>query len=273
MVLIGAPLISICLLSLVVLATCVCHRYNHHAKYLRNQFVKVILGDSNQFLRHTFSEPLVEDVNNHDETDSERHGSRRLMRRRTIAYHYITFGLGGITLIYVVVIWWYVLVEQVAVNKCVIGADCFEQANSRVTLTVTRVNDCSNYSLPDGMVLWCYKAGFYFLDACAKAGGILAIVSITFKLYFLTLISCAKGQKRCFYFAGAITGCIAMLLAVGCFLLWFLLPSNSHLLGELSGTSAVQIVPLFLVAALIPIATCLSAEVHSVSQTEYEELP
>lgn len=198
------------------------------------------------------------------------------MLRRTRIYHGITFLICGSTLLYIALVWCCVLVEQITVNQCITGADCFilEQTNFKPTLNVPpRVNDCSKYSLPDGMVLWCYKAGFYFSDACAKAGGMLAIASITFKLYFQTLITCSKGQKKYFYLTGTIAGCIAVLLTVGCILLSLLLPSNSYVYSVISGTNALQVMFLLFVALLMPIATCLSAQVHSSSQTEYEELP
>lgn len=65
------PEISAVLLCFVGIATCVCYHRNRHAKYLRNELIKVILGD--QFLKcRTFSESPIEDVNNRGESDSEK---------------------------------------------------------------------------------------------------------------------------------------------------------------------------------------------------------
>lgn len=233
------------ILSLVGLGKC---------KYLRKEVESVILGD--QFLKHM---PPMEDT-----------------RRRRVMCSHPSFLLAGSVLWWIVAMWWVTLVEQITVNKCVTGADCFitERPNYKFELiNPDRVTNCSNYSLTDGMII-CYKAGFYFFDACAKAGGALAIVSTVVKLYIPTIIACAKGQKMCFYIAGVITGCVAVLLIVAYVLLMLILPPNSRsdLLTLISGTSLMQHVPLLLAILSMSIATCtMSAQYHS--RSEYKELP
>ena len=259
----AVPEIAIFLVITVILPLAVrpAKRYRHNsAEYLGNEVVKVILGDL--FLNHMSP---VESTNNHDEPDPERVFKRHMCR-------HLPFFFATAVLWWIVAIWWILLVEQITVDNCVTGADCFMIEQSKLKFNPDRIINCSNYSYTDGMMLICYKAGFYFLDACAKAGGALAIVSTTVKLYIPTIIACAKGQKKYFCIAGLITGCTGVLLYVAYILLPYLLSPNSNLLTLISGTNGVQLLPFLFAVILISIVTCtLSAQYRD--HPEYEELP
>lgn len=271
-VLVYVPAISICLLAIAPLPLALtgwlakCYRHtdrDNDAESMRNEIVKIVLGD--QYLKHI----KPKDTNSCDPEEQRR------MLRGHHKYSCFGFFLAAAVLCLIVVVWWILLVEQVTVGKCVTGADCFVTKRYKtVDFYPDRVINCSNYNHTDSTeMLICYKAGFYFFEACSKAGGVLAIVSTTVKIYIPAIIACAKGRKKCYYIAGLITGCVGVFSFIAVILLMFLLPPDSDYLSLVMGTASLQLFPIFISVVLMSVITCTMPWPKSQYHPDYEELP
>ena len=206
---------------------------------VRSEIVKVILGD--QFLEHTTTaEP---------DDDPESHG-RRTQCRIFVAY------ISAVTVLALTAgIWWISLVEQISVGICVKDADCFMVDWRAIKFKIPdRVINCSNINQTNDFVLVCYKPGFYLIDAFARSGGVLAIVSTTAKLYFPAIIACANGRRECYCIAGSVTGCVGILSMVAFFTLLFVLPTKSLYL--VAGSAGLPYLVILTAIIFMSISAC-----------------